>query len=81
MHPFDAPKLRRIAERLFEISDGRLATRAGLAPMLGELMMCVRDDCGAHGVWEAVLDRLLARVDHRLGVEAIADLVLAEALQ
>ena len=45
MHPLDAPKLRRIAERLFEISDGRLATGAGLAPMLGELMMCVPDDC------------------------------------
>jgi hypothetical protein len=49
--------------------------------MLGELMMCVRDDCGAHGGGEAMLDRLLAKVDHRLGVEAIADLVLAEALQ
>ena len=28
MHPLDAPKLGRIAERLFEISDGRLATGA-----------------------------------------------------
>ena len=49
--------------------------------MLGELMMCVPDDCGAHGDEQAVLDRLFARVDNRLGVEAIADLVLAEALQ
>jgi hypothetical protein len=81
MHPLDAPKLRRIAERLFDISDGRLMTRAGLAPMLGGLMMCVRDDCCAHGGEDDVLDRLLARVDHRLGVEAIAELVLAEVLQ
>jgi hypothetical protein len=29
MHPLDAPKLRRIAERLFEISEGRLANAPG----------------------------------------------------
>jgi hypothetical protein len=79
IHPLDRRKLRSIAERLFGVSDGTLATRAGLAPLIGELMMCVRDDCCPAGE-DAVLERVLAQVDHRLGVEAIADLVLAEVV-
>ena len=43
-------------------------------------MRHVRDDCSPAGA-DAAVDRLLARLDHSFGVEAIADLVLAEALQ
>ena len=75
----DHDKLRQLGERLWDISVGRLTTRGPLLSVVGELMVCVRDDCCADAA-EEVVDRLLSLADDRLGAEALAEAALAEIL-
>lgn len=77
LHPCDVPKLRDLAEALCDISAGRLMTRQGLEPLVGELMVCIRPDCSAEGAGD-VLDRLFAIADDRLGADGMAEAALAE---
>ena len=77
LHPTDRFKVQSIAERLFEISAGRLLTTSGLEEDLGTLMVMTLPSCSPAGA-DAVLTRVLARADHRLGARGIADIVLAE---
>lgn len=77
LHPLDVPKVRLVAELLCDISEGRLLTREGLAALIASIMVCTSPFCSADGA-DGVLDRLLARADHRLGAAGMADIVLDE---
>lgn len=77
LHPLDVDKLRRIAERLVDISAGRLMTREGLKPLVASLMVCVSPFCRPDGA-DRVVGRLLATADDRVGAEGMAALVLGE---
>jgi hypothetical protein len=77
VHPLDHGKLRDLAERLCDISAGRLLTREGLEHRVAILMMCLRDDCRTDGA-EEVLGRILARADDRLGRAGMSDVILEE---
>jgi hypothetical protein len=77
LHPLDRPKLRRLGELMFEISTGELTTRDPIRGLVGELMICTRDDLSSAGADE-VVDRLLALADHRLGADRLGELALAE---
>lgn len=77
LHPTDRFKVQSIAERLFEISAGRLLTRAGLEEDIAQLMVHTLDSCSPEGA-DAVLDRLPAQADHMLGARGIVDIILDE---
>jgi len=62
---------------MFEVSTGELTTRDPLRGLVGELMVCTRDDLNSAGADE-VVDRLLALADHRLGADRLGELALAE---
>jgi hypothetical protein len=77
-HPLDHGKLRRLAEHLCGISDGKRSV-LGLVDQISALMVCVRSDCSAAGA-DRVAERLLSIADHRLGAQAMADAILAEIM-
>jgi hypothetical protein len=78
VHPLYREKVRALAEMLFEISAGRLVTsRADIQPLVGELLVCTRPSCSDEGA-AAVVDRILAQADHRLGAEGIEDIITDE---
>jgi hypothetical protein len=84
LHPYYASKLSFVAERLCDISAGRLMTRAGLERVIGEVMYGRRlsafDEC-SHAIAKGVLSRSLARADHRLGSAGMAEIVRDEIAQ
>ena len=49
LHPLDVPKVRRVAELLCDISEGRLLTREGLAGLIASIMVCTSPLCSADG--------------------------------
>jgi hypothetical protein len=77
---FRAPdrfRVLSVAKKLFDISTGRLLTRAGIEQDVARLMIHTLPGGSPDGAAD-VFDRLLARADHLLGQSAIANLVLDE---
>ena len=74
MHALDGRKVRRLAKDIFELCEGRPMTREDLRRQLAQLMVCVRADCNAAGA-DAVLDDLLASVDHYTGAGPLEALI------
>jgi hypothetical protein len=77
LHPTDRFKVQSIAERLFEISAGRLMTTWGLEADIGNLMVMTLPSCSDAGA-DAVLARVFRRADHYLGARGIVDIILDE---
>jgi hypothetical protein len=79
VHPLDAARLRDLGVMLCEVSAGERTSRDAILSLVETLMVNCRDDLCADDA-DAVVDRLLAIADERLGARILAELALAEIL-
>lgn len=78
-HPLDVPKLRRLGERLCDLSRGDDTVRPEILFLVRQLMVCLRDDCRADGA-EVVAERIAGLADWREGAERMAEAAKVEIL-